>query len=120
MIHQQDLNSIHTFIKSEFKRNQIPLLEIYVCTDHPDNATEHRKPGPGMFVDAEAEHDLDLMNCLMVGDSPADIQAGEMLGMETMLVLTGRGKETEKILPDFINPTFTVNNLREGSKLLVQ
>jgi len=120
LIHQQDLNTIHTFIKSEFKRNQIPLLEIYVCTDHPDNATERRKPGPGMFVDAEAEHDLDLMNCLMVGDSPADIQAGEMLGMETMLVLTGRGKETDKILPDFINPIFTVNNLREGSKLLVQ
>ena len=119
LIHQQDLNAIHTFIKSEFKRNQIHLLEIYVCTDLPDNATERRKPGLGMFVEAEAEYDLDLMKCLMIGDSTADIQAGEMLGMETMLVLTGRGKETEKMLQDFINPNYIVSNLQEGARLLV-
>ena len=120
LIHQKDLNAIHNFIKTEFKRNEIPLLGIYVCTDHPDNATERRKPGAGMFLEAKAEHGLDLINCLMIGDSPADIQAGEMLGMETMLVLTGRGKQTEHKLQDFISPTFTVSNIKEGSELLIQ
>ena len=120
LIHQKDLNAIHNFIKTEFKRNEIPLLGIYVCTDHPDNATENRKPGTGMFLEAKVEHGLDLIKCLMIGDSPADIQAGEMLGMETMLVLTGRGKQTEHKLQDYISPTFTVSNIKEGSELLIQ
>lgn len=120
LIHQQDLHAIHNFIKTEFKRHGIPLLGIYVCTDHPDNATERRKPGAGMFLEAKAEHNLDLIKCLMIGDSPADIQAGDMLGMETMLVLTGRGKQTKHKLQDFISPTFTVSNIKEGSELLIQ
>ena len=73
-----------------------------------------------MFLEAKTEHGLDLINCLMIGDSPADIQAGDMLGMETMLVLTGRGKQTKHKLQDVISPTFTVSNIKEGSELLIQ
>ena len=120
LIHQQDLHAIHNFIKAEFKRHGIHLLGIYVCHDHPDNATERRKPGAGMFLEAKAEYNLNLIQCLMIGDSPADIQAGDMLGMETMLVLTGRGKQTKHKLQGFINPTFTVSNIKEGSELLIQ
>ena len=120
LIHQQDLHAIHNFIKTEFKRHGIPLLGIYVCMEHPDNATERRKPGAGMYLEAKMEHGLDLINCLMIGDSPADIQAGDMLGMETMLVLTGRGKQTKHKLQDVISPTFTVSNIKEGSELLIR
>ena len=118
LIQSDDLDEIHSFIQQEFIKNGIPLLGIYVCTDHPEQATERRKPGPGMFLEAEMDHGLTLMDCLMVGDSTADIEAGEMLGMDTMLVLTGRGAETLNALPEYERPTYIVKDLREGARKL--
>ena len=118
LIQSDDLDEIHAFIQQEFKKNGIPLLGIYICTDHPEQATERRKPGPGMFLEAEMDHGLILMDCLMVGDSTADIEAGEMLGMDTMLVLTGRGAETINTLPEYKMPTYIVADLSQGAKKL--
>ena len=117
-IENKALDEIHGFIKSEFEKHGIPLLGIYVCIDHPDQATERRKPGSGMFLEAEMDHGLTLMDCLMVGDSTADIEAGEMLGMDTMLVLTGCGAETINTLPEYKMPTYIVADLSQGAKKL--
>ena len=54
----------------------------------------------------------------MVGDSTADIEAGEMLGMDTMLVLTGRGAETMNTLPEYEMPTYIVAALSKGARKL--
>ena len=118
LIENKALDEIHGFIKSEFEKHGIPLLGIYVCIDHPEEATERRKPGPGMFLEAEADHNLHLLDCLMIGDSLADIEAGEMLGMDTMLDLTGRGQETADLIPEYEMPAYIVQNLAEGVKKL--
>ena len=60
LIKKKKLNTIHNFIKEEFKKNQIPLLSIYSCFDHPDYPSERRKPGPGMFFEAQKDFNLDL------------------------------------------------------------
>jgi len=71
-----------------------------------------------MFLEAEADHKLHLMDCLMIGDSMADMEAGEMLGMDTMLVLTGRGRETVDLLSSYEMPAYIVQDLAEGRKIL--
>ena len=104
--------------KKEFKRNGLKLIEIYMCFDRPDNASNYRKPGSGMFLDAESDHNLKLSECLMVGDSISDMEAGKNLGMETMLVLTGEG---EKTLRNFRHKKFIsyfAENIYEGFKQL--
>jgi ribonucleotide monophosphatase NagD (HAD superfamily) len=73
-----------------------------------------------MFLEAELEHDLNLMECIMIGDSVADMEAGEMLGMDTMLVLSGRGSETMDFLPEYEMPTFIVQDLAEGALKICQ
>jgi D,D-heptose 1,7-bisphosphate phosphatase len=118
LIQQDDLDEIHEFITFEFAKNDIPLLGIYFCPDHPEQATERRKPGPGMFLESEVEHDLNLMESIMIGDSTADMEAGEMLGMDTMLVLTGLGMKTLDFLPEYETPTFIVKDLAEGARRL--
>ena len=115
-----DLDEIHDYIRESFAECDIPLLAIYYCTDHPDRTTEYRKPGTGMFLTAAKDFDLSLKDCLMIGDSGRDIQAGYKLGMDTMLVLTGEGIRTEKSLPRQIRPTFTVPNLLEGARLIME
>ena len=91
-IKENDLLIINDFIMNELKKNKLPLLNIYYCTDHPDHATNRRKPGSGMFLEAARDYNIDLSNCLMIGDSISDIQPANNLGMESMLVLTGNGE----------------------------
>ena len=47
-----------------------------------------------MFLEAKRDYGFDLKKCLMIGDSYADMKAGSLQGMDTMLVLTGHGQKT--------------------------
>ena len=118
LIKKEDLEEINDFIKTEFKSHSINLLDIYCCLDHPNSATERRKPGLGMFLEAKKEHKLTLSDSLMVGDSMKDIVCGYKLNMDTMLVLTGNGERTLNVLTEKFKPTYIVSNLEEGAELL--
>ena len=114
----KNLNIINNFIRTEFIENSIPLLDIYMCFDHPDNASNRRKPSPDMFLEAQKEYNLNLTNCLMVGDSIVDMKAGKNLGMETMLVLTGEGEKTLKNFQESNFISYVADNIYEGFKQL--
>ena len=89
-----------------------------MCIRDRNNASIRRKPGSGMFLEAKKEYNLKLSKCLMVGDSIIDMEAGKNLGMETMLVLTGKGKETLKNFWDSKCITYFADNIYEGFKQL--
>ena len=55
----------------------------------------------------------------MIGDSVHDINSGNNLGMDTVLVLTGRGKDTIKESPD-VEPTLTVNDLQGAADWILE
>ena len=54
----------------------------------------------------------------MVGDSYADMKAGLLLDMDTMLVLTGHGQKTLDILEKNETPTYVVKDLSDGVEKL--
>ena len=112
-----ELSEIHNFILNEFYQNQLNLLGIYYCSDHPDNPTDNRKPGSGMFQAAAADHNINLTNSIMIGDAVSDIEAGLNLNMDTMLVLTGRGNDSSVNLKD-LKPKYIVDDLMAGATLL--
>ncbi len=119
LIQEDDLKKIHDYIEEEFEKNNLPLIGIYHCPDHPEHATLMRKPGPGMFQKAANEHGINLENCLMVGDAVSDIEAGVNLGMETLLVLTGKGMKTVDSLKT-IRPTFIAEDILDGANLITE
>ena len=118
LIKKKELAIIHNFIVEEFKKHQIPLLNIYSCFDHPDSPTNRRKPGTGMFLDAKNDFNLDLKKCLIIGDSYIDIKAGFKLEMDTMLVLTGNGNTAARNLTENEAPTYIVQDLNQGAREL--
>ena len=121
LIKKEDLNIINLFIKSEFEKNNIPLLDIYIAIDHPDkNPSIMRKPGSGMFLKARDDHGINLKNSLIIGDSYADMEAGRLLNMDRMLVLSGLGTETLKKIHDNNMPNYIVKDLKEGAINLCQ
>ena len=117
LIKIDELSKINNFILNEFYRNKLNLRGIYFCPDHPDNATINRKPGIGMFKAAAKDHHIDLKNSIQIGDTLSDIEAGLNLNMDTMLVMTGRGKRSKENLGKF-GPKFIVDDLMDGAKSL--
>ena len=114
------LIKINNFIIREFSNHSIPLLKIYYCTDHPNKASINRKPGEGMFLSANKDFDINLSNCLMIGDSFSDMEPAFKLGMDSMLVMTGNGKVDKNCFEKDSSPTFFAKNILKGAKLLVK
>lgn len=67
----------------------------YYCADHPDTASERRKPGPGMLLEAAHDLGLDLARSWMIGDRAGDLEAGRRAGCRSILVLTGEGSHAD-------------------------
>lgn len=109
------LENIHRFVRNSFKENGLDLLSIYVCTDHPDNATDRRKPNTGMFEEASEEQKINLRNSVMIGDSIADMEAAQSLGMDGILVRTGNGLATEAHYKQEDFPIAVVEDLNEAA-----
>jgi D-glycero-D-manno-heptose 1,7-bisphosphate phosphatase len=59
----------------------------YFCADHPDKATDRRKPGPGMLIEAAHDLKLDLASCFMIGDSESDVEAGIGAGVQAAILI---------------------------------
>ncbi len=75
---------------------------LYYCADHPDRATERRKPGPGMLLEAARELALDLARSWMIGDRAGDLEAGVRAGVRAILVRTGEGAKADGARAEFI------------------
>ena len=68
---------------------------IEFAPDHPDQASEQRKPAPGMFRDLARRLQVSLDGVPAVGDSWRDIEAARAAGARPILVRTGNGRRTE-------------------------
>ncbi|MGH8441384.1 MAG: D-glycero-beta-D-manno-heptose 1,7-bisphosphate 7-phosphatase, partial [Nevskiaceae bacterium] len=71
---------------------------IAYAPEHPDHATEMRKPRPGMLLDIGKRLGVSLSRVHAVGDSMRDIEAAMAAGAMPVLVRTGFGRETENAL----------------------
>ena len=58
---------------------------FYYCPHGPDSTCDCRKPKPGLFLRAIAEHNLDPKRSLAVGDSARDLDAAEGAGVRGVL-----------------------------------
>jgi D-glycero-D-manno-heptose 1,7-bisphosphate phosphatase len=63
----------------------------YFCPDMPGQPSTHRKPEPGMVLDAARDLGIDIARSWFVGDKAADVECGRRAGTRTVLVLTGQG-----------------------------
>ena len=84
--------------RADFDAVQARLFELlgfslptHMCPDGPDAPSTHRKPAPGMLLDAARDLGLDLARSWTVGDKESDVLAGRAAGTRTILVRTGHG-----------------------------
>jgi D-glycero-D-manno-heptose 1,7-bisphosphate phosphatase len=68
---------------AEFKKNGIIISKVCYCPHHPDvtGSCNCRKPEPGMILQAIEEFDLDIKECILIGDMESDLEAGRRAGI---------------------------------------
>ena len=73
---------------------------VYYCPHRPDEGCDCRKPKPGLLLQAAQELDLDLGKSYLVGDAVSDVEAALAVGVQPVMVRTGRGAAQELLLRD--------------------
>lgn len=87
----------------------------YFCADHPDAATERRKPGAEMVLEAARDHCIDLPRSFFVGDKGIDAQCGRKAGLRTILVQTGCETHADDAAADWL-----AMDLHEATEIILR
>jgi D-glycero-D-manno-heptose 1,7-bisphosphate phosphatase len=64
------------------------ITATYFCPDHPEEASDRRKPAPGMLFEAAQDLDLSLADSFIIGDKESDIEAGLNAGVRAGVLVT--------------------------------
>ena len=113
------LNAINDKMMEMVFRHGGRIDAIFFCPHTPEDGCRCRKPRTGMFEEAAARFHTELKGVPCIGDMLKDLQAGEAVGGQPILVLTGNGRKTQEAggLP---KRTLVFEDLAEASRHLVQ
>jgi D-glycero-D-manno-heptose 1,7-bisphosphate phosphatase len=94
------LEDLHAQMIRLLKAEGAEVDGIYYCPHHPTDGSPPylrecncRKPATGLLEKAAADLNLDLSSAFMIGDHFSDVECGQRIGAETVLLLTGHGLE---------------------------
>src|SRR5215470_715425 len=86
----------------------------YFCPDVPGQHSSHRKPSPGMILQAKREHQIDLARSFFVGDKEIDVECGRNAGVRTIRVQTGFDRDITGSAADW-----TANDLPAAAQIIL-
>jgi D-glycero-D-manno-heptose 1,7-bisphosphate phosphatase len=98
IISQAGLDAIHASLSAHLAAQGAALDALLFAPEAPDRATDRRKPGPGMLLEAMARFQAGPADSVMIGDQPTDAEAARRAGIGFILVRTGKGRTTEAAL----------------------
>ncbi|MBC7808958.1 MAG: HAD family hydrolase [Akkermansiaceae bacterium] len=115
-----DLRAVDTKLHARVAKAGGTIRQSYYCTHHKDANSTHRKPEPGMILEAARDHDLDLSRSVFVGDTETDAQAARAAGVGTfILVLSGKFAGRPEAATDFtrfpVPPDYICADLPEAT-----
>lgn len=83
---RDDLDAIHDRMRREVIEHGGRIDDLYVCPHDWDEGCACRKPKPGMLLDAQRDHALDLTRTPFIGDDERDGEAAAAAGAPSVLV----------------------------------
>lgn len=110
-----DVQSLENHIREILAKEHASVDAFFYCPHHPEGKVpaysvdcDCRKPKTGLFDRANAQFPADLSHSWMIGDSLRDIEFGINAGLRPVLVRTGYGAETEKVIAERKIPVETI------------
>lgn len=119
---ESQLAQVHARMEQLLSADGARLDAAYYCPylDGPDAVVDRfrknsdlRKPNPGMLLQAAKELKIDLSRSWMIGDSPADVGAGQAAGCKTILVRRNGTLPAADVVP-----THRVATLEEAVRIV--
>lgn len=90
------LNAIHDKMHKALAQAGARVDAIFYCPHAGDDNCHCRKPKPGMLEDIGHRLNTSLSGVPVIGDSLRDLQAAAATQALPMLVLTGKGRKTQR------------------------
>ena len=91
---EEDFHILNNWMLKQFEYKEIHIKKVYFSPYHPKYGIDRyrkqtlcRKPNPGMIIEAQKEFNLDLFQCILVGDKESDIEAGINAGIGTNILI---------------------------------
>lgn len=115
LVSAESVDQINARMSQELQREGVHLDAIYYCPHRPDEDCNCRKPKPGLLVEAVSELGIAPQRSYLIGDALSDIEAGQTVGLVTVLVLSGKGRETlGRLSHGDLNPAHVSPDLRSA------
>jgi D-glycero-D-manno-heptose 1,7-bisphosphate phosphatase len=94
LLTEQSLNAVHERMRELLAAHGAHVDGIWVCP-HLEGACTCRKPQPGLLLEAQRTiPEIDFANAALVGDSAADVAAGNAVGVTTIRLGSEIGEAT--------------------------
>jgi D-glycero-D-manno-heptose 1,7-bisphosphate phosphatase len=87
------LDAMHQKFYHLLAEQNVQLDGLVYCPHGPDDNCDCRKPKPGMILTLLKRFALAPEEAVLVGDSLRDLQAAEAVGVDAVLVKTGKGEK---------------------------
>jgi D-glycero-D-manno-heptose 1,7-bisphosphate phosphatase len=114
------LDRIHDRLRETVADQGGAIIDIFACTDHPKAATHRRKPAPGMLLEAMEKYRALPASTPFIGDAPTDMEAAHAAGCPRYLVMTGKGRDTARALPEKLQPVTLCDDLLSAARKIVE
>ena len=116
---EDELNSINENMLGEIVKSGGKIKKVYYCLHQDSDNCDCRKPRTGLLKKAEEKLGVKARGNYFIGDGKMDIEAGEKMGLKTVLLLSGKSNlenmRTWRVLPDYI-----FDNLEEAVDFILK
>jgi D-glycero-D-manno-heptose 1,7-bisphosphate phosphatase len=94
------LSAMHRKMDSLLAEQGGHVDAVFYCPHGPKDDCDCRKPMPGLLSEISKRFQTELDNVFFVGDTLSDIKAAITANAKPVLVKTGKGDKTEKLLQE--------------------
>lgn len=95
------------------------IHSVQYCVHKKEDNCDCRKPNTGLFKKAIEGLNVDFKKTYFIGDTKRDIEAGRKIGCRTILVLSGKVKDSEEVNSWMIKPDFIKKDLSGAVRFAV-
>jgi D-glycero-D-manno-heptose 1,7-bisphosphate phosphatase len=112
------LEAIHEKMSASVQAAGGQLDGIFVCPHRPDEGCDCRKPNPGLLHQIAARFSCEPGHLLVIGDSIRDLEAAQSVDATPILVRTGNGRWSEKLLSGN-SPVRVFDDLADAARAMI-
>jgi D-glycero-D-manno-heptose 1,7-bisphosphate phosphatase len=117
---EQQFHQLTSWMCNQFLHAGVRIAKVYFSPYHPTKGLGKykkdefsRKPNPGMILQAQRELDLNLSDCILIGDQNSDIEAGLAAGIKCNILF-----DYERPLEKITQKSHVINSLYDALPFL--